>query len=158
MAFFLSCWSVNLICAIHALRICRMFVNVTYCDLWINNLRSLDVGMICDVIGVVCHGEVCGCILCELREIIVNCSYGSCIYPCCNPEWPLCELQWLKLWCLLKWDCDLEQLCLSLSPFWCLELDLVQWPLCDLWCVARVPEGGILCGQFMTMWSYSLHS
>ena len=81
VAFFSSCWSMNLICEVHALRICRMVMNVTYCDLKIDNLKIFDVGMICDVIGTVCHGKVCGCVFCGLREIIMSCSCGGRICP-----------------------------------------------------------------------------
>ena len=35
------------------------------------NLRSFNVGMICNVTGAVCHGKVCGCALCWLSEIII---------------------------------------------------------------------------------------
>ena len=72
-------------------------------------------------------------------------------HQCYNLEWPLCKLQWLKLWCLPKWDCDLDQLCLSLSSWWCLKLYLAWWLLCIWGCVTWVPEGCILCGQSMTM-------
>ena len=43
VVFLLSCWIVNLIYMIHALKICRMVVNVTYCDLWTDNLKSFHV-------------------------------------------------------------------------------------------------------------------
>ena len=69
VALFLSCWSMNLFCVIHALKIGRMVVSVTYYDLRIDNLKSCDMWMICNLTGVVCHGEVCGCILCGLSKI-----------------------------------------------------------------------------------------
>ena len=78
---FLSCWIVNLICVNHALKICRMVMNLTNCDLRINNPKSFYVWMSCDVTGAVCYGEVCACGLCGLSEIIVNCSCGCSIYP-----------------------------------------------------------------------------
>ena len=81
VVFLSSCWSMNLICKVHALKICRMVMNVAYCDLRINNLKSFNLGMICNVTGVVCHSKVCGCVLCGLSEIIVSCSCGGCIYP-----------------------------------------------------------------------------
>ena len=80
MAFWSSCWSMNLICMSHVLKIGRMVVSVTYCNLGINNPKSCDVWTIWDVTSVVCHGEVCGCILCGLSEIIVSCFCGGCIY------------------------------------------------------------------------------
>ena len=80
VAFFFSWWSMNLICAIYALKICRMVVNETYCDLGIGNLQSFNVGMICNVTGVVCHGEVCGSVLCGLSEIIMSCSCDGCVH------------------------------------------------------------------------------
>ena len=43
VVFFSSCWRLNLICVIHALKISRIVVSVTYCDLGINNLKSCDV-------------------------------------------------------------------------------------------------------------------
>ena len=81
VVFLLSCWIVNLIYVIHALKICRMVVNVTYCNLWINNLKSFYVWMICNVNDVVCHGEVNGCGLYRWSEIIMSCSCGGCICP-----------------------------------------------------------------------------
>ena len=88
----LSCWIVNLICVIHALKICRMVVNVTYYDLRTYNVKSFYVGMICNVISEVCHSEVCGCVLCGLSEIVVSCFYDGCIYPgFCDLEWLLCQ-------------------------------------------------------------------
>ena len=70
----------NLICVIHALKIGRMVMSVTYCDLVINNPKSCNVWMICDVTGVVCHGKVCGCVLCGLSKIIMSYFCGGCIY------------------------------------------------------------------------------
>ena len=61
VVFLFSCWIVNLIYVVHALRICRIVMNVTYCDLWINNLKSFYVWMICNVVYVVYHSEVDGC-------------------------------------------------------------------------------------------------
>ena len=82
VVFFVSCWNMNLIGEIHDLKIYRMVMNVIYCNLGINNLKSFDVGMIHDVTGVECHGKVCGYILCWLSEIIIKCFCGSCIYLC----------------------------------------------------------------------------
>ena len=81
VAFFSSCWNMNLICMIHAMKICRMVGNVTYCNLWINNLKSFEVGMISNVTSAVCHGEVCGCVFFWLSKIIMSCSCGGCVYP-----------------------------------------------------------------------------
>ena len=67
-----------------------------------------------------------------------------------NSNGSRCDVLW-------KWDCHLDWLQLSLSSWWCLKFDLAWWLLCDLWCVPGVPEGGILCGQSMTMWPYSSH-
>ena len=64
VVFFLPCWIVNLIYTNHALKICRMAVNVTYYDLWTDNPKSFYVWMICDVTDVECHGTVC--VLCPL--------------------------------------------------------------------------------------------
>ena len=80
-AFFSSCWSMNLICDAHTLKICRRGMNMTYCDLGIDKLKSFYVGMICNVIGEVCHSEICGCVLIGLSKIIVSCFCGGCIYP-----------------------------------------------------------------------------
>ena len=82
VVFFLSCWNMNLISKIHVLKIYRMFMDVIYCDLAINNLRHFNVGMICSVTSVECHSEVCGCILSGLSEITMNCSCAGCIYLC----------------------------------------------------------------------------
>ena len=79
---FLSCWIMNLICMIHTLKISRMIMSVAYCDLSIDNLKSCDVWIICDVTGVVCHVKVCGCVLCGLSEIVMSCFCGGCVYPC----------------------------------------------------------------------------
>ena len=73
VAFFLSCWNINLICVIHVLKICRIVKSVTYYNLRIHNPKSCDVSMIYSVTDAVCHEEVCGCILCVLSEIIVGC-------------------------------------------------------------------------------------
>ena len=75
------CWSVNLIYMSPSLKISRMVVNVTYCDLWIDNLKSLYVWMICNVVDMVCHGKVDGCGLHSWSVIVVSCSCGGCIYP-----------------------------------------------------------------------------
>ena len=57
-------------------------MNVIYCDLGIDNLKSFYVGMICNVSSVEYHCEVCGCVLCGLNEINMNCSCGGYVYPC----------------------------------------------------------------------------
>ena len=77
VAFFLSCWSMSLI---HALKISGMAMTVTYCNHGIDNPKSCDVWMICNVTGVVCHGKVCGCVLCGLSEIVMSYFCGGCIY------------------------------------------------------------------------------
>ena len=74
---FSFCWSMNLIGEIHA---CRMVLNMIYCSFGIDNLKRFNVGMICNVASVVCHGKVCGYVLCGLSKIIVSCSCGGCIY------------------------------------------------------------------------------
>ena len=55
---------------------------------------------------------------------------------------------------LLHWKCYRYLLHLSLSSWWCLELDLMWWLLCSFgwWCFAGVPKGDIRCGQSITMW------
>ena len=58
-----------------------MVMNVTYCDLWIDNLKSFYVWIICDVNDAVCHGKVYGCGLYGLSRIVVNCFCGGYIYP-----------------------------------------------------------------------------
>ena len=82
VVFFSSCWNLNLIGKIHVLKICRMVMNLIYCNLWINDLKSFDVGMICNMTDVVCCSMFCGCVLCGLSKIIVNCSCCGCVYPC----------------------------------------------------------------------------
>ena len=81
VVFLLSCCLVNLIYRFHAWKICRMVMNVTYCNLWIDNLKSFYVWMVCNVVNVVCHGEVDGCGLYSWSKIIVSCSCGGCVYP-----------------------------------------------------------------------------
>ena len=80
MVFFSSCWVMNLICVIHALKIVRMVMRVTCCNLGIGNLKSCDVWIICNVTSVVCHSQVCGCVLCGLSKIIVSYFCGGYIY------------------------------------------------------------------------------
>ena len=70
MVFTLFCWIVKLINAIHVLKTYGMVMNVTYYNLRIDNWKSFYVGKICDMIGEVCHGKVCGCILCRLSEML----------------------------------------------------------------------------------------
>ena len=82
MVYFLSCWNLNLNGEIHVLNIYRMVMNVIYCNLIINNMKSFNVGMICNVPSVECHSEVCGCVLCGLNEVIMNCFCDGYIYPC----------------------------------------------------------------------------
>ena len=55
VAFFLSSWSMTLIFMIHALKISRMVVSVTYCNLGIDNPKSCHVWMICNVTSAVCQ-------------------------------------------------------------------------------------------------------
>ena len=71
VAFFSSCWSMNLIYVIHVLKISRMVMSGTYCDLGVNNLKNCSVWMICDVTPEVCHSEACGCVLCRLSKIVM---------------------------------------------------------------------------------------
>ena len=58
----LSCCIVSLINMVHALKACRLIMSVTYYDVGIESLKSFCVEMICNVIGEVCHGKVCGCV------------------------------------------------------------------------------------------------
>ena len=39
-------------------------MSVIYCDLWSGKLKNFYVWMICDEVGVVCHGRIDGCNLC----------------------------------------------------------------------------------------------
>ena len=78
VAFLLSCLSMSLI---HALKIGRMVMSVIYYNLGINNLKSCDVWMICNVTDVVWHGRVCSCVLSVLSETIMSCLHGSCVCP-----------------------------------------------------------------------------
>ena len=73
--------SMDLTFVIHALKISKMVLSVTYCNLGINNPKSCDVWMICDVTSMVYHGEICGCVLCGLSEINMSCFCGGCVYP-----------------------------------------------------------------------------
>ena len=75
------CWNVNFICASLALKIGRMVVSMTYCDLWSGNLKNLHVWMICDEAIVVCHGKINGCNLYRWSMSIMSCSCGGCNYP-----------------------------------------------------------------------------
>ena len=81
------------------------------------------------------------CLLCDLEE----------------PLWELWQL-WLLYLCGL--DCNLDLLCLYLSWWWHLEVDLVWCLVLEfcLWWHAGVPDGGILSGQSTTIWPYLLHS
>ena len=81
VVFFSSCWIMNLIGKIHALKIFGMVVNENYYDLGINNLKSFNVMMICNATSAVCHSKVCGCVLCGLSELVASCSCGGCVYP-----------------------------------------------------------------------------
>ena len=42
--------------------------------------RAANVWMIYNVTSAVCHGEVCGCVLCRLSEIIMSCFFSGCVY------------------------------------------------------------------------------
>ena len=82
------------------------------------------------------------------------------LYLLCDMEWPLWGSWWLWLLYPHGWDCDLNLLCLYLS-LWChLEVDLVQCLVLEfsLWWHMGVPDGGILSGQSATIWPYSSHS
>ena len=82
------------------LKIGRMFVSVIYCELWSGKLKNFCVWMICDVVNVVCHGEIDGCNLYRWDVSIMSCSCGSCIYPdvitlsslCMNHDDSSCEV------------------------------------------------------------------
>ena len=65
----MCCWCIWMI---HALRICGMVMSVTNCNIWINNTKSFYVWMVWNVTSVVSCGEVYGCGLCGLSEIIVS--------------------------------------------------------------------------------------
>ena len=110
------------------------------------------------VAGVVCHGRTCSCVLSVLNGVILSCFLGGCACPCCcDQEQPLCNSQWLKLWCLLYLGCNLDWSLLSQSSWWFLELDLLWQLLCGLWCSTSVPEGTILWGQSIMMCLNSSH-
>ena len=81
VTFSLSCWSMNLICVSHTLKISRMVMSVTYYNLRINTLKSCSVQVICNVTNVVCHGGICGCVLGVLSEIIMSCFCGGFVCP-----------------------------------------------------------------------------
>ena len=76
----LFCWIESLINTIHALKTYRMVMSVTYYGVRIGSLKSICVGLICDVIGEGCHSEVCGCVLCGRSEIVMSCICDGCIY------------------------------------------------------------------------------
>ena len=78
--FFVICWSVNLIYASPALKIGRMVVNMTYCDLWIDKQKNFCVWMICNEVDVAYHGEVNGNGLYGWSVIVMSCSCDGCIY------------------------------------------------------------------------------
>ena len=155
VAFFLSCWSMRLICVIHTLKIGRMVWSATYYDLGINIPKSCNVRMICNVTDVVCHGMTCDCILCVLSGVTLNCFCSGCLCPIFVT---LSDLWWLELWYQLYLDWDLDQSLLPQSSLWLLELDLLWWFLCALWCGPGVLESDISWGQSMRMCPYSSHS
>ena len=61
VGLFVICWSVNLFYISPALKVSRMVVNVTYCNLWIDELKYFCVWIICNEVNVVNHGKVNGC-------------------------------------------------------------------------------------------------
>ena len=81
VVFLVICLSVNLIYVNPALKIGRMVMNMTYCDLWIDNLKIFYVWMICNVVDVVCHGEFDGYGLYRWNTVVMSCFCGGCIYP-----------------------------------------------------------------------------
>ena len=93
VAFFSSYWRMNLICLIHALKIGRMVMSVTYCDLRNGNQKSCDVWMICDVTSAVVSWK--GLWLCphwaeqDHCELLLQWLHLS---QCCDLEQPLCKL------------------------------------------------------------------
>ena len=82
VVFFSSCWNMNQIGYIHVSKICRIVINVICCNCRIDNLKSFGVWIIFDVSAEECNSKVCGCVLCELSKIIMNCSCGDCAFPC----------------------------------------------------------------------------
>ena len=70
----------NVIYVIHALKISRIIVSVTYCDLRIDNLKSCNVWTSCNVTGVVCHSDFCGSVLCGLSDSVMSHFCGGCTY------------------------------------------------------------------------------
>ena len=96
----LSCWTVILTDVVHVLKTCRLIVSVTYYDVGSEGLSWW------------------GLWLCPLwvewdcQELLL---WWLCLCWCCNLEWLLCELWWLELWCLWKWDYDLDTSPVSVS-------------------------------------------
>ena len=122
------------------------------CGLW-SESRNFCVRMIFDVVGNGISDDNCdGDVKCFL--------WLWPLYLLCDLEQPIWESWWLWLLYLHDWDCDLNLLCLYLS-LWChLEVDLVQCLVLKfgLWQHVGVPDGGILSGLSTIIWPYSLHS
>ena len=78
--FLVICCSGNLIYVTPVFKIGRMVMKVTYCNLWIDNMKSFYVWMICNVVDVLCCGKINCCGLYRGSMIIVGCSYGGCVY------------------------------------------------------------------------------
>ena len=122
---FMIYWSVSMTYVNLIMRICRMDVNMSGFYLW-SGMMSFCIWMICSVVYVVFHSRID--------------AYNSCMWLlwwwqlslCHDLEQPLYESCQLELQHLWKCDCDLEWLCLSLSSWQCLELDLAWWLLCGM--------------------------
>ena len=72
-------------------------------------LRNFYVWMNCDVVNVVCHGEINGCNPYRWSVSIMSCSCGGCNYSnvvTLSSLYMNCDDS--RLWCLQKWDCDLD--------------------------------------------------
>ena len=77
----MTCWSMSVIYAKLALRICRLDVNVIYYDLWSGRLRNFYVWMIFNEFGVLCCGRINDHNLYMWNVSIMSYSWGGCDYP-----------------------------------------------------------------------------
>ena len=87
-------WGVHYILMIYV-----MDMNVIYCSPESGNWMSCSVWMICDVAGVVCHGEFCSWGLSVLNGIALSCFYSVCAHPLVAIWSSLCT-------CHNAWGCD----------------------------------------------------
>ena len=72
-----TAWS--FFCVNYTSRISRLVVSVIYCNPESHSLMSCAVWRICSVVGVMCHGGTCGCVLGVLNGVILE-----------LPPWWLC--------------------------------------------------------------------